>query len=464
MSCIVALQTYSTNRSWFPGKKTLLVILLLISTLGVVLLTKYTRNGPSLSDHAASFQSPIGQRQNQISDLKLISQGGKPKTWSQHRNGTQNHFGFTLEKVSRVLVEPKTAHVTYDVNEIVQCPDSSPYIFCAGRPAPRSKSDQAADSARHSPWKFSIARSLGWTSPVDFSSCSYNNCIDVGPQPLSDTDVVGFNAVQLFDSYPRPVRKIGSNQRWALMVWESPAHSLASFQRDDKSIWNREINMTFTYRTDSDVFVSYGLLAFEPQPLHKRPNYYDIASKKTKLVAWFVSNCNTQSRRLQYVEKMKEYIEVDIVGACGIPCPRGMHMCEDGLLEKYKFYLSFENSLCTDYVTEKFFKVYRDNIHVIPVTRGGAHYSKYFPANTFVNAADFASPRQLAEHLKVLASDNKRFAQMLELKDMYRWFGGHSQMWCSLCEVLNTKGFTRKTINLKQWWSDGHCYEPTDIR
>ena len=47
-----------------------------------------------------------------------------------------------------------------------------------------------------------------------------------------------------------------------------------------------------------------------------------------------------------------------------------MEMLDKG----YKFYLSFENSLCSDYVTEKFWKILKFNI--VPVVLGGADYSK----------------------------------------------------------------------------------------
>ena len=38
----------------------------------------------------------------------------------------------------------------------------------------------------------------------------------------------------------------------------------------------------------------------------------------------------------------------------------------------YFFYLSFENSICKDYVTEKFFNAMDQNI--LPITLGGTDY------------------------------------------------------------------------------------------
>ncbi|GFO07998.1 glycoprotein 3-alpha-l-fucosyltransferase a-like [Plakobranchus ocellatus] len=248
----------------------------------------------------------------------------------------------------------------------------------------------------------------------------------------------------------------------------SPSASVADFAvggnaANEKSAWNKVFNLTMSYRVDSDVFVPYGRLGFEPIPLDKRANYYEIAKGKTRSVAWFVSNCRTPSRRYDYVQELKRYIDVDIYGGCGIPCKKKDGKCTKELPVKYKFYLSFENSICTDYISEKLYKIYAADMHVIPVTRGGSQYRRYFPENTFIDAAEFRSPRELAEYLKNLGSDLKRYSQMLEYKDQYRWFGGLDSMWCSLCETLSTKGLNPKTYNMKHWFGDGHCSQARDL-
>jgi hypothetical protein len=43
-------------------------------------------------------------------------------------------------------------------------------------------------------------------------------------------------------------------------------------------------------------------------------------------------------------------------------------------VERYYFYLAFENSLCKDYITEKFFDAMSRD--VVPVVRGGGDYAK----------------------------------------------------------------------------------------
>ena len=67
-------------------------------------------------------------------------------------------------------------------------------------------------------------------------------------------------------------------------------------------------------------------------------------------------------------------------GACGEPCPekfKGLikENCKDIIGREFKFYLAFENSICKDYITEKFFGILKYNI--IPVVLGGGEYEKY---------------------------------------------------------------------------------------
>lgn len=94
----------------------------------------------------------------------------------------------------------------------------------------------------------------------------------------------------------------------------------------------------------------------------------EFVKNKTNSVAWMVSNCNPPSSRQVFALKLKQYIPVDIYGWCKDFCTMRCDKdtdCDNMIKDSYKFYLSFENYLSIDYVTEKLFKVL--DRHIIPV-------------------------------------------------------------------------------------------------
>ena len=131
-----------------------------------------------------------------------------------------------------------------------------------------------------------------------------------------------------------------------------------------------------TYRLDSDFPQPYGWFSpmaqpslFSPHHTWLKPTSPSRAIKarleklpKPRLAAWIVSNCGTHSKREDYVEELKKHIKVDVYGACGHKTCGESHggasnaECDDKIEREYMFYLSFENSICSDYVTEKFYR------------------------------------------------------------------------------------------------------------
>ena len=142
------------------------------------------------------------------------------------------------------------------------------------------------------------------------------------------------------------------SQRWVYAIWESPEAT------PDTAPLNNLFNLTCTSRTDSDFWSPYGTyehLSPEDIKMKEIATAKDDTVGKTELVAWMVSNCGPQLR-ISFVHELKKYIKVDVFGVCASvfgesrSCPRA----ETGnCLKKYKFYLSFENALCQDYITEK---------------------------------------------------------------------------------------------------------------
>ncbi|XP_059152091.1 alpha-(1,3)-fucosyltransferase fut-1-like [Physella acuta] len=181
--------------------------------------------------------------------------------------------------------------------------------------------------------------------------------------------------------------------------------------------WNTAFNWTMSFRRDSDIRTYYGLVRKRKHIREK--NYTSILASKTRLVAWFVSNCNTNSKREEYVAELQRYLDVDVYGKCGpFRCPRQNDSnCRDKIRKIYKFYIAFENNLCKDYITEKLYKFFDSDFIVI--ARGSNFYSSNLPSETFINTADFKSPEELAKRILYLDSHDEAYIAMLKEKDKY---------------------------------------------
>ena len=236
---------------------------------------------------------------------------------------------------------------------------------------------------------------------------------------------------------------------------------ISTFHRLDA--WNSKFNYTSTFRLDSDFPVLYGHARLREIQEHR--DYRKIMKTKTKLMAWMVSNCVTQSRRETLAEKLGTYIPIHVYGACGnYTCPRSKHLkCRRLLNSTYKFYFSAENSLCRDYVTEKFFDVLRYDI--VPVVYGGANYSQYgISPEAYINVRDFKNPKDLADYLLYLDKNDTAYINHLKAARYYDIGGGSLKTnidWCRFCKHMNDKTRSTNTIrNLRQWWEGEGCSHP----
>lgn len=179
-------------------------------------------------------------------------------------------------------------------------------------------------------------------------NCPVSHCqLTDSRRYAGSADAVLFRQHPKFPWYRRP-----PGQLWILYLLESP-YFTPSLRR-----FNNHFNWTASYRHDSDIVAPYEKFVKNnnSNPHIQREISKNYAAGKTKKVAWFVSNCRATNSRLEYAKELSKYIQVDIFGKCGDKkCPRGQDSCSQMLNEEYKFYLSFENSNCRDYITEKFF-------------------------------------------------------------------------------------------------------------
>ncbi|CAH1800817.1 unnamed protein product, partial [Owenia fusiformis] len=123
-----------------------------------------------------------------------------------------------------------------------------------------------------------------------------------------------------------------NNQVWIFRNLESPISLMHSLQPLSKlsnllNYLDFRFNWTWGYQRNCDIWEPYGYfngthakyrnITIDISDNRKTIENINFAANKSKLVFWAVSNCAPWSRRDVYVEKLIEYIPVDIFGECG---------------------------------------------------------------------------------------------------------------------------------------------------
>ncbi|XP_063802197.1 4-galactosyl-N-acetylglucosaminide 3-alpha-L-fucosyltransferase FUT6-like [Pseudophryne corroboree] len=234
---------------------------------------------------------------------------------------------------------------------------------------------------------------------------------------------------------PRP-----PNQYWVWFNLEPPSHS------PNLQFMDNLINLTMSYRADSDIFSPYGWLEE-----NKEEENFTIPSK-TKLVAWAVSNWNPNSRRVRYYNQLKNYLSVDIYGRQHKPLPRNEHQ---QTLSKYKFYLAFENSAHEDYITEKLWNNAFAN-GIVPVVMGPSrgNYERFIPKDSFIHVDDFPTAQELATYILKLDSDDKAYQQYFHWRSRLHPFAGINWQtaYCRVCKAIKEAPKHKTIPSLGDWY------------
>ncbi|XP_040074117.1 glycoprotein 3-alpha-L-fucosyltransferase A-like [Ixodes scapularis] len=257
------------------------------------------------------------------------------------------------------------------------------------------------------------------------------------------------DAVIFKDHFTARERKPGArHQIWILYLLENPTNT---FVRSAGPL----INWTATYRKDSVLVTPYEKFVLFDPLVKKRPlNGVNYATNKTKMVAWFVSNCGASNGRLEYAHELQKYVQVDIYGDCGtLKCERHeSENCLRMLDRDYRFYLAFENANCKDYITEKLYNALRH--YVVPIVMGASsdEYYNAAPANSYIHVDDFASPRDLAWYLRRLSTNDTLYNQYFAWKGTGEFI--NTYFWCRLCALLHAPpaGAPPPYEDIGQWW------------
>ncbi|OWF49147.1 alpha-(1,3)-fucosyltransferase C-like isoform X2 [Mizuhopecten yessoensis] len=328
---------------------------------------------------------------------------------------------------------------------------TSPEVFIDVRPSYDWKNKSTYDNTVN--WKsIHYYNPPGWLKTDLFNSCDHPCYLTTGKhisQLDKDTAII-FHAPDIM-TFPQE-KPLG--QIWIFHSMESPKN-----HHNVWASWEYLFNWTLGYRRDADIFSPYSMFVTKKRnsslfdmKRKQQTTAYDITSKawKAKLndAVWFVSKCKTSSMRQQYGLRLGRYIDIDTFGECGkFLCWRRLKsLCEKFMKKWYKFYLSFENSLCKDYITEKSFNLYSHNTDLIPVTRSGANVSLYLPTGSYVTTSNFVSIQSLGSHLNTISSDYDLFSNYFKWKRFYtsKDMIDSEDAFCELCRRLHVADHSTK--------------------
>ena len=217
------------------------------------------------------------------------------------------------------------------------------------------------------------------------------------------------------------------------MIYESPVHC----PQCDK--YEGVFNLSASYKKDSDFLSLYYTASGINWTGQKKSEVNVFKTKNSTLFATaLISNCNG---RLDYIRELQNYITIDIYGNCGEQCPQLVD-CRAYISSLYKFFFVFENSICEDYITEKFFDTLRHDI--IPVVMGKLDYNFWIPPSGFINALDYQNAEDLAKYLINLSNDEEAYNKYFDWKRFLRFserFPIQSYL-CEMCIMLNLEETT----------------------
>ena len=252
---------------------------------------------------------------------------------------------------------------------------------------------------------------------------------------LSQSGMVLFHLRNAIDFIPQ---RTSPHQSFVHVVFESPIHCFQC------PYFNDTFTLTANYAAFSDFssvyFTQSGLYWSPPtsatdQAQETRRDFHSIPKKE--FGAALISNCDDKSMRLTYLQILNEHLRaaranasVNIYGKCGDSshvCPTtvdsaaadGQPDCRSFIAARVRFYFAFENSVCRDYITEKFFDLLRYD--VVPVVLGANNYDDYVPRSGFINALDFDSPKLLADYLLYLDANATAYNEYFAWKRYVRF-------------------------------------------
>jgi len=319
----------------------------------------------------------------------------------------------------------------------------------------------------------------GWKGPCEGTSCEVMcevPCfVSVQEKPTSEQDVHIFaNCLAGSDITNKP-----SKQLWGMYQTE-PACGEPSIIANKDVMQHMDFWITFHHNAD-----------FYGNPYAVDPYFVEYLlsndtyrwEDKQSMVAFANFNCNTLSRREQYVQQLMQHVEVHAYGPClhnrEFPpesqnvgnrfgnLPQGnRYDVKIRVFRSYFFGIAIENALHKDFVTEK--TVHTMAAGAVPIVLNRSQIVPYLPsAKAAIFIDDFPDIKSLADYLKYLVSNRTAYEEHhawrktvdpLLLRRFYQF--RHPKISCDVCRMAAQYKMHPDTIKFTKKYMDADGLHP----
>ena len=156
----------------------------------------------------------------------------------------------------------------------------------------------------------------------------------------------------------------------------------------------------------------------------------------------------------EYLEFMKEYIDVHEINSCNSGLPHYMSTSE--VATQFKFVLIYDLDLCHGSMNRKFYQYLSLDIVPTVLSISSKYQDAAAPLNAHLTIADFSSAQDLTNHLKEMDQNMIRYYEYFQWKEEFEIRPIKNSMLplCDLCQKLHQDLPRKEYPDFQEWIRD----------